>query len=80
MASKDVLKKIYQGGLQDHHQEDDVKVYLNNLRNDCVEYCIKELTKKTLSEEERECSKNFMAKNFYLLNSNPNITTSKLLN
>jgi len=73
MDNRDVLKKIYQGGLQEHFELDEVKIFLNNLRNDCANYCIKDLTRKTLTDEEKLCSRNYFAKNFYLLNSNPKL-------
>jgi len=73
--NKEILQKIYRGGLQDHIEQDEVQVYLNNLRNDCVDYCFKDFTKKNLSDNEKLCVKNFMAKNFFLLNSNKKLSS-----
>lgn len=78
MENREVLKKIYQGGLQEHIERDEVKIYLNNLRNDCVDFCIKDLSKKTLSEDEKLCSRNFIAKNFFLLNSNSRLQIEQI--
>lgn len=72
MDQREVLKKIYQGGLQDHIPQDEVKIFANNLRNDCFNYCIKDFLQKKLTQSEKECTKNFMAKNIHILNLNLN--------
>jgi hypothetical protein len=67
MDNKELLKKIYSGGLQNHIERDEVKIYLNNMRNDCLDYCIKDFSQKKLNQEEIDCVKNYAGKNSYFL-------------
>ena len=72
---KEFFNKIFTGGLQNYSPRDEAAIYMRNLMNDCAIYCLKDISagsEKSLNDEEKECAKNFMTKNFLLMNENLN--------
>ncbi len=72
---KQFLSKIFQGGLQPYMARDEGQIYMRNLMNDCVQYCLRDVaagSPRNLSDEERECAKNYLTKNFVLMNERLN--------
>ena len=71
---KEFLSKIFIGGLQPYIPRDEGAIYMRNLMNDCVMYCLKDIPGETknISVDEKECARNFFVKNFTLLNEKLN--------
>lgn len=70
LNNREILKLFYQGGLQKYIPRNESQVYLSNLMNDAVKFCLKDFKTNDPSTGEKACVESFLTKNFQLLNSN----------
>jgi hypothetical protein len=63
-------KLFFQGGLQRYFARDEARIYNNNLYLDSFKHCITKFDSNEPNEEEKDCIRNFMIKNYQLLKRN----------
>jgi len=67
---KSIMKLFFQGGLQRYFPRDEAQIYLNNMFLDSIKFCVKDFKSAEIKNEEKDCVRNFLSKNYELLNSN----------
>ena len=67
---REINRIIYEGGLQKQQPRDEALAYYSSLLNDSVKFCLKDFKSNEPSGDEKACLKNYLTKNFQLLNSN----------
>ncbi len=67
---KSILRLFFIGGLQNYFPRDESEIYLNDVFLDSVKFCVRDFNRAEPSDDERDCMKSFLTKNYQLLNSN----------
>ncbi len=71
-TTQDLNKLLYQGGLQNYFPREEGRIYVNNLFVDSLKNCVSKFDSNMPTNDETMCIKNYMMKNYALLNGNLN--------
>jgi hypothetical protein len=68
-SQREINRIIYEGGLQRQQPRDEALVHYGNLLTDSIKFCIRDFKQGDTTDSEKTCLKNYLTKNFQLLNS-----------